>query len=726
MTWRSRPTTTKHSCARSTRAAPRPADQTVAALRPLDHRRRRAAARRVRRLSSGIGRLSAGDQAEARAIAARCARQPGERQPQRGDRPQLDALAESGSPGYRAAALFAQAPIAGRRERRLQRRRREVDAQIAADEDSTEPYRDAGLIRQTALEFDTLKPEEVDRAPEAAGRAGPALVRQRRRMVGIALLPDEPAPTAGQLFAGSAATRRCRRSIRTRAVQMAGSLGVDALPEPQRQPVPVQTGALPAPRHLPRPSRQRAAAQLKETPNEASRCRPDRRQPARRLRTLGIGGRRPTDDADLGQRIPVLQQRRQHRGRSGARRHSGRAARPDRSTPTGRNRAATPPSRWAMSRWAPRSPRPGASDRQRQQRAGAARRAPVVADGRSSRSTRGPWSAPSTRDTGAHGLGARRSAAEKAPSEHVVRRRRQRIDEWPRLRDQRRRRCRGARRRHRRDALAVKPGGPLRGAPTDRQRQCLCDQPGQPALRAQRRQRRDALAGAGVARVAGVFGIGAPAVAQARSSPASRRASSTPIATRTARSSGRTRWRAPAITTVGRHALRHRRRSGDRQWPRLRGRPGRPHGRARADHRPAGLGAQHRRHLDALGRGRLAVRRSPTRRSCSPCRAPTGKVRWIAQLPPSACRERTPSTPTSPPTTGTIRKDPIFWRGPILAGDRLILVSSRAARSLNVSPTDGRVQSTDARTVADVAVAGGREQHALHPRRQRPIDRLRW
>ena len=61
----------------------------------------------------------------------------------------------------------------------------------------------------------------------------------------------------------------------------------------------------------------------------------------------------------------------------------------------------------------------------------------------------------------------------------------------------------------------VKPGGPLRGAPTDRQRQCLCHQPGQPALRAQRRQRRDALDRQPAAfEQAGVFGTAAPAFAQ--------------------------------------------------------------------------------------------------------------------------------------------------------------------------------------------------------------------
>ena len=80
-----------------------------------------------------------------------------------------------------------------------------------------------------------------------------------------------------------------------------------------------------------------------------------------------------------------------------------------------------------------------------------------------------------------------------------------------------------------------------------RQRQCLCDQPGQPALRAQRR-RTARRAGAARARSSWPACSASPRrpSPSARWSPASPRASSPPIATRTARSSGRTRWRAPA------------------------------------------------------------------------------------------------------------------------------------------------------------------------------------
>jgi outer membrane protein assembly factor BamB len=56
----------------------------------------------------------------------------------------------------------------------------------------------------------------------------------------------------------------------------------------------------------------------------------------------------------------------------------------------------------------------------------------------------------------------------------------------------------------------------------------------------------------------------------------------------------------------------------------------------------------------------------------------SGKVRWITQLPGF----RKPKSKTGP----------IFYRGPVLAGGRLILVSSEGAL-INVDPDNGAVQS---------------------------------
>jgi outer membrane protein assembly factor BamB len=76
----------------------------------------------------------------------------------------------------------------------------------------------------------------------------------------------------------------------------------------------------------------------------------------------------------------------------------------------------------------------------------------------------------------------------------------------------------------------------------------------------------------------------------------------------------------------------------------------------------------------------------------------SGRIRWISQLPAfrRPPEHRTPSSADfAAGRTGTVRpgQDPIFWRGPVLAGNRLVLVSSRG-QIVFASPTDGSVLQT--------------------------------
>jgi len=72
----------------------------------------------------------------------------------------------------------------------------------------------------------------------------------------------------------------------------------------------------------------------------------------------------------------------------------------------------------------------------------------------------------------------------------------------------------------------------------------------------------------------------------------------------------------------------------------------------------------------------------------------SGRIRWVSQLPAFRRAERR-SEPDR--RTGAVRvrqgQGPIFWRGPVLAGNRLVLTSSRGQIAY-VSPIDGRVIST--------------------------------
>jgi hypothetical protein len=72
---------------------------------------------------------------------------------------QLDELAKSGHEAVRASALLARAVLAI--EQNDLKLATAKFREVADDEDLPKPYRDAALIRQTAMEFDQIKPEQV-------------------------------------------------------------------------------------------------------------------------------------------------------------------------------------------------------------------------------------------------------------------------------------------------------------------------------------------------------------------------------------------------------------------------------------------------------------------------------------------------------------------------------------------------------------------------------------
>jgi len=156
--------------------------------------------------------------------------------------PKIDQLAESDIAGYRVAALFARA--------NAQVAANQLPAAVASlraiaeNEDVAEPYRQAALVRQTALEFDTLPPAQVVQRMQPLARPGQPFFGAAGEMMGIALLRMNQPQRAGPLFGRIGRDETVPPSIRTRVIQMAGSLGIDALPE---APASTPTGPLAAP-----------------------------------------------------------------------------------------------------------------------------------------------------------------------------------------------------------------------------------------------------------------------------------------------------------------------------------------------------------------------------------------------------------------------------------------------------------------------------------------------
>ena len=139
---------------------------------------------------------------------------------------QLDELSKSSSKGVRASAEFTAAAVAiqqGDEKAAIAKYRA-----IAAESSLPQPYRDAALIRQTALEFDQLKPDEVISRLAPLAKPGNAWFGTAAEMTALAMIKQGKKDEAGRLFAAIAKDKEVPDDIRQRAVQVAGSLGVDA------------------------------------------------------------------------------------------------------------------------------------------------------------------------------------------------------------------------------------------------------------------------------------------------------------------------------------------------------------------------------------------------------------------------------------------------------------------------------------------------------------------
>jgi hypothetical protein len=139
---------------------------------------------------------------------------------------QLDALSNAGSKAVRASALFTRAAFAIQ-QNDLKLATSKYKA-IADDSSLAKPYRDAALIRQTALEFDQLQPQQVIARLEPLAKPGNPWFGSAGEMTALAMVKQGNSKQAGQLFATIAKDKSVPDSIRERSVQIAGSLGTDA------------------------------------------------------------------------------------------------------------------------------------------------------------------------------------------------------------------------------------------------------------------------------------------------------------------------------------------------------------------------------------------------------------------------------------------------------------------------------------------------------------------
>lgn len=138
----------------------------------------------------------------------------------------LEAIAREAEDGPRAIALMQLAAIAAQKGNDADAAKR--FAAIAADEKVPQVYRDLATVREVAIRFDTMKPEEVVARLKPIAVPGNAYFGSAGELLGMAYLEMGKPDDAGALFAQIGKDEKVPATLRSRMRQLAGGLGFDA------------------------------------------------------------------------------------------------------------------------------------------------------------------------------------------------------------------------------------------------------------------------------------------------------------------------------------------------------------------------------------------------------------------------------------------------------------------------------------------------------------------
>jgi hypothetical protein len=138
---------------------------------------------------------------------------------------QLEPLAKESAQGMAAAAKLMRAGVALEQGRPADA----LFAEVAADDGAPKPFRDLAKIREVAVKFDAMPPQQVVERLKPLAVPGNPWFGSAGELLGIAYLKQGKAELAGPLFASIARDQQTPESLRARARQMAGVLGVDAI-----------------------------------------------------------------------------------------------------------------------------------------------------------------------------------------------------------------------------------------------------------------------------------------------------------------------------------------------------------------------------------------------------------------------------------------------------------------------------------------------------------------
>lgn len=104
-----------------------------------------------------------------------------------------------------------------------------IYAEVAADAETPPLYRDFAIVREVLLRYDQMKPADVETRLKPLAVKGAAWFGSAGELLGHAYLDQGKRKEAGEMFRSVALDEDVPESIKFRARQMAGSMGVDAI-----------------------------------------------------------------------------------------------------------------------------------------------------------------------------------------------------------------------------------------------------------------------------------------------------------------------------------------------------------------------------------------------------------------------------------------------------------------------------------------------------------------
>lgn len=139
----------------------------------------------------------------------------------------LDPIAQNGTPAAAAGAKMLEAGLLIQKGDTAQATT--MLFKLADDKSAPDVLRNLAAIRGVSAGFDTMKPEDVIARLKPLAKPGNPWFGSAGELVAMAYLKQGKRDLAGPLFASIAKDDNAPKSVRSRARQMAGTLGYDAV-----------------------------------------------------------------------------------------------------------------------------------------------------------------------------------------------------------------------------------------------------------------------------------------------------------------------------------------------------------------------------------------------------------------------------------------------------------------------------------------------------------------